>query len=484
MFRILAKVHQWLGATVGLAVLAWLLSGLVLLFVPYPRLTETEWFAAAPAVALDECKIEPARLLSMLAVPSGIEHLRVVMVGARPAAVATYLDGRSAARWADTGEPVRIGTAEHARRIVEQIEGESPAVDLALIDDDVWTVHQRFDPYRPLWKVEVEGTLGRVLYLSSITGEFVQDTERWERGWNLMGATVHWWYLPWLRRQWDVWDVVVWWTSAAGFVMVLAGGLLGLTSWRHRIRKGERLKLHRLHLLMGAIGGLVMLCWTGSGWLSMDHGRWFSRSEVTALERERLMGGRLQFSDLSTTWDQLKAESMFAGMKEFRFAKVGGRVAVIGRLSPNEQAIVMESLDGQTRVAVIPLQQIETAARSVRVSAMAMSVSLVATDDPFHHEIRQRDRVGAMVRVAFEDTDATWMHIDGRTGSLIEKLDRSQRLYRRLFDGLHRWDLSWMREHETIRKGGIILCSVIGTLLAGSGVLSGVLRWREPRRKS
>ncbi len=299
-----------------------------------------------------------------------------------------------------------------------------------------------------------------------------------------MGATVHWWYLPWLRRQWDVWDVVVWWTSAAGFVMVLAGGLLGLTSWRHRVRPGERLRLHRLHRLMGAIGGFVTLCWIGSGWLSMDHGRWFSRSEVTVLEREHLMGGRLQSSDLSTTWDQLKADSMFAGVKELRFAKVGGRVAVIGRRSPNEQVIVMESRDGRTPVTVIPLLQIKTAAQSVRVSATAMSVSLVAADDPFHHETRHRDHVGAVVRVAFEDTDATWIHIDGRTGSLIEKLDRSQRLYRRVFDGLHRWDLSWMREHEATRKGGIILCSVIGTLLAASGVLSGVLRWREPRRIS
>ena len=42
------------------------------------------------------------------------------------------------------------------------------------------------------------------------TGEVVLDTTRSERGWNLAGSVLHWIYPTILRRNWALWDGVVW----------------------------------------------------------------------------------------------------------------------------------------------------------------------------------------------------------------------------------------------------------------------------------
>lgn len=171
-------LHRRLGLVAGPAVLLWFLSGAVLLWVPYPSLTEGEWFSVAGALSMRECCVSFPSLVQQLERLDGIESLRLRMVGDRPVVVAQSLNGSLAAVSADSGDVLASFTQEEIERIVQpfcMIEA------VELIDHDVWTVHQRIDPYRPLWKVQLSGERGSVLYVSSVTGDVVQDTTAEER---------------------------------------------------------------------------------------------------------------------------------------------------------------------------------------------------------------------------------------------------------------------------------------------------------------
>jgi len=58
-----------------------------------------------------------------------------------------------------------------ARRSSASLQVDGP------IEDDQWIVHQRFDPYRPFFRVHVDGAAGETLYVSAITGELLQPIE-------------------------------------------------------------------------------------------------------------------------------------------------------------------------------------------------------------------------------------------------------------------------------------------------------------------
>ncbi|NJN36991.1 MAG: hypothetical protein HC794_07980, partial [Nitrospiraceae bacterium] len=75
------------------------------------------------------------------------------------------------------------------------------------LDTDQWTVPGGYNAHRPLVAVDMEG--GARLYVSTRTGEVVQDTTRWERGWNWVGAVVHWVYPTVLRSRPEAWHWVV-----------------------------------------------------------------------------------------------------------------------------------------------------------------------------------------------------------------------------------------------------------------------------------
>lgn len=464
-------MHRRLGLLLGPVVLLWFLSGLVLLWVPYPSLTEQEWFQVAETIPLHSCCVSLSRLFQKWDRPEGIESVRIRMVGGRPVATAQFLDGTMVALDADTADPVASLTPEWIERIARQFSSARSVEGMDLIDHDVWTVHQRFDPYRPLWKVQLSGENRPVLYISSVTGDVVQDTTTDERRWNLVGAVIHWWYWPWLRRRWVWWDHVVWWVSAVGTVALLAGAWMLLCDVMKQGRSGFSIGRWKVHQGLGVLAGVSACCWMVSGWLSMDHGRWFSDGKVNAEDRERFMGGRFSRSDVEDMAD-FSARLTDETVKEIRLIKMNGIVHLVARTSPSRQAIwEMTGPDESLRETF--QDEVVRAAARLLLGDGVLTIS---------------KRGGNASRSCFEDDDTAFLQVetgdhqsrgvlvDGRIGAAMERLDSSRRLYHQLFDSLHRWDVSWLSRHCDLRRMLMALWCVCGAGLAGSGIWVGLRR--------
>lgn len=61
--------HRWLGMALGWLMLCWFVSGIVMLFVARPQLTEQERLAALPAIAADSVKLSPQAAWQSLGLP-------------------------------------------------------------------------------------------------------------------------------------------------------------------------------------------------------------------------------------------------------------------------------------------------------------------------------------------------------------------------------------------------------------------------------
>ena len=63
------------------------------------------------------------------------------------------------------------------------------------------------------------------------------------------------------------------------------------------------------------------------------------------------------------------------------------------------------------------------------------------TPDDYYFGLREKPRL-PVYRVILDDADRTRYYLDPRTGELLQKTDRNSRLYRWLFEAVHRWDFA------------------------------------------
>ncbi|MDZ4855922.1 MAG: hypothetical protein SGJ26_13850 [Nitrospirota bacterium] len=472
----LTVIHRVLGVGIGLLVVLWFGSGAVLLFVPYPSLTEVERFRWLAPLQLERCCVSIESVWSQPGQTQGVERIRLLMAAGRPVYVIQFLDGTLKSLWADRGEPLLGVARADAVRIAQQgTQPEGKNIAEAL-EDDQWTVQQRFAPHRPLWKVQLDDGEGQEVYISSKTGEVVMDTTVFERRWNWVGSVIHWLYLPALRRHWAVWNQVVWWLAAVGVITAVTGLALGI---QHLYRgKGQRRKgpfsgVRRVHHLVGLAIGAVVFTWLLSGMLSMDHGRWFSHPELAVDERQRFMGGPFVPQDVAVSLgDALRQVQLSDPVKEVLFTKVGGTSYYVFRSDPAHQVVV----SGANVQA--PLQEFSLQALTQAASAVFPTRNIERSDmiqgDSYYYNTAHNPRLLPALRVVLDDPAQTWLHIDIKTGQLIERMDRSRRVYRWLFHGLHSWDIPYLMEHDDQRRMLLLVLCVIGSLFSLSGVYLGI----------
>lgn len=465
--RWLYLTHRWIGIVTCLLFAMWFVSGLVMLYVPFPELKASEWLAGQRPIAWNEVRT---------AAPE--ERWALEMEGDMPVWSVAGDDGAASYRASDGQRVGRVGEAE-ARRIAA-LFGQAPARSAALIYNDQWSVPGGFDEDRPLWKVALAGEAGRVLYVSSRSGAVVLDTDRRERFWNWLGSVPHWLYPRALRELPEAWRQVVLWVSGPCIVGALAGmliGILRLRPGRHRFSRGRMTPYRgwmKWHHVAGLIGGVFLVTWIFSGWLSVDPGRFFDRGGVSAAARRAYAGDgplpKIDFARLAEVVpDARRVELVRAAGRTFVRAEAPGRAdlaldpATLKPFSADERAI-------RARLA------------GLAPNARVESVAVLTRPDAYWYAVD--DEVPLPVwRVKFADRARTWVHVDPLTGELLGSIDARGRAYRWLYDGLHRWDLGPLLAHPPARRLFIWLLSLAGLVISVSSIWIAWRRLRRPARK-
>jgi len=79
----------------------------------------------------------------------------------------------------------------------------------------------------------------------------------------------------------------------------------------------------------------------------------------------------------------------------------------------------------------------------------------------------------------------SWVYISPRTGEVLRDMDARRRLYRWLFDGLHRWDFDVLIRQRPLWDIWMWLWLIIGAIISVSGIVIGMRRlWRPTDRRT
>ena len=492
MKRYLYLWHRWLGIALCLFMALWFVSGMVMLYVGYPKLTPAEHLGRLPLLSPATCCVAPEQALAATGREAPVQRLRLTSLGGVPHYLLVYGDGITLAVNAGNGRLVERVDAEAALASARQFGAGAAAHYLGSVQEDVWSHSRALDGDRPLHVVQLADGEERRLYISSRTGAVVRDATASERLWNWLGAWLHWLY-PLRGGALDGWwtDIVIY-LSVAAIVVAVLGIVVGLLRWRFRrpYRSGSRSPyaggFARWHHLSGLLFGALLVAWIFSGLMSMRPWQLLqSRSELQAADYQ---GGELRPDRFPVGPAQALARFRQSGIevREMEWRRIAGQgylvaydVAGASRIWPMR--------DGAEPLVRLPNAELQLAAAALLPGGAASHEWLEGYD--FHYYARAEQSMYGyqtrrlpILRTRFDDPVATWAHIDPYTGELIELIDENRRFGRSLFNLLHSWDWLPLLERPRLREALMLALSLGGLLISLSGVVLGWRRLRGKRR--
>ncbi len=445
MMAALTIAHRWLGIALCLLFGMWFATGAIMMYVPFPALPAQEVIAQSPAINGSQLGSLQAALEASGS--SSWTRLRLRAYDGRPLLIAERETGRLIAHFADTGEAFAGVDAQAAGQIAERFTNRDAREVEGPIDHDQWVVHQQFDQYRPLYRVSLDDAAGTQLYVSQNSAELVQRTSRQQRGWNSVGAVLHWIYPTIIRKNWRLWDGLVWWLSLLGLVGALSGVVLGVLRLRKR-RDSKRLGSPFfgwmwLHHVLGLVIGVFIVAWIFSGWLSMDHGRLFSEPNPSARQTEQYRG--LPLREAARGLGEAALNS-FAGAAEVEISAIDGDPLIVMRRAGRSDVALIDGGDG-----LVPLSPsiVESAiARAWPGHSVIDRYSVPPSD--VYGNLLEGSLGPEVIRYVLDDDGRTWVHVDMSGGGIVSVMDRSRRAYRWLYNGLHSLDFPGLAQRRPL----------------------------------
>jgi len=474
--RWLYVIHRWVGIATCLLFAMWFVSGVVMMYVAFPQLTDRERLAALPQIAWNQVRVAPDRAMAIAGVAHYPRDLRLVMLDDKPIYRLSDWDGTRKTISAVDGHLIDGITPEQSLAIASHHPSARHPQLISTITRNQWSVTAHYDSLRPLFLVSLGDEDGTELYVSARTGELALDTTRRERIWNWLGSIPHWIYPTVLRQDGAAWRQVVLWVSGVCLVVAVSGFWIGILRLRFRQRYGRgAVTPYRgwmaWHHIAGLIGGIFVLTWMFSGWLSLNPGEYFAARNPTRDMAVRYAGHDMP--QIAATRPSMPAP----GAVEARFVWLGGRPLMV-LTDRDGREITADPASGVA--TTLSDDEIFAAAGHLLPNAAITTHLRLSQFDAYwypHHS----ERLLPVLRVAFDDAAESWYYIDPRTGDVLGRTDHSRRTYRWLFNALHSLDFPLLLRHRPAWDIVAILLSLIGMIVSTSGIVIG---WRRLRRRS
>jgi hypothetical protein len=480
--RVVAFLHRWLGTASCLFFLVWFASGIVMMYAEMPELSETERLAALPPLDTSRAQLSAAAAIDRAEL-ARISTIKLTSLFGRPVWRIRGEDRAWYTVFADTGE---VRDAFQYEETLDSLRpfltvGAHPRLLATMLEPDQWTVGGNYGSLRPLYHVTLDDAAGTELYVAATTGEVVLRSTRRTRMLARIGAIPHWIYFTSIRKHGPFWRQLVLWLSGTGCVVALLGLTIGVrrfSPWRRYFVRGERRRspyagMMRWHHWGGLIFGVLTFTWVFSGMLSMEPGNYTTGSTPTPAQAAAFSGPALEYHAFNALPAQLLASHPLA--KEVGIWQVAG-----------EAYYLVADAGGQRQLVDGTGQPVKPFSRDFLIAAAGQAVpngkiveeTLLNDYDAYYYD-RDRSSSLPVLRLKFDDPQASWLYIDPQRGALAARYERSGRVERWLYHGFHSLDFPFLWRFRPAWDITVIALCLGGIALSGTGVVLGYRRLRD-----
>jgi len=439
LWRTLVISHRYLGIAVGILMLLWFASGIVMMYVGFPRFTEQDRMSALAPISWQACchiadgLIPDDQQFYRVQIESlvGVPILRLSRPP-RPDAVIDLARGVGLRRFDITdAETIAL---DAATRMV----GSASIVSATTIDEDQWTIG-RYRRDRPLHRFTLDDPERSTIYVSGTSGQIVLRTTSTQRFWNWLGAIPHWFYLTALRSDGPLWSEMVIWASILGTFLTVLGLYLGIAQFR-RSKDGKFSPYRGLfywHHIAGLTFGIFTLTFVVSGLVSMNP--WGFLEGRGGGETGRLEGPLPKWGEVRTSLAAIQAQPVNA--VSLTTAPLAGKLFWLATAADG----TITRFDAFGNAAPLPEPELAEAAERI-VGANGISAQGILREEDAYYFSHHDQVVLPVYRIIANDAESTRYYLDPTSGALLYRADANARWHRWLFAGLHRLDFTaWLR---------------------------------------
>lgn len=446
MLKPVLFLHRWLGVAIGLLMTIWCLSGFVMMYVDYPRLSPAEQLRG-----LEPLQLPASTTFETLKLPTDamVSSIRIEMLAGRAVmriaspfsfeqsvpegpALPSIVDLRSGAELSTLSSGDMAHIAQSFGHHSHLAGGLSKTAETQI---DQWTV-QVYERNAPLYRADFSDAAGTRIYISGVSGEVVQQTTRFERFWGWLGAVPHWLYPTILRQNGPLWNQVVVWTSLIGCFLTFTGMWVGIARLRRRRSDGRLTSPYRglwwWHHVFGLFFGILTLTWVASGLFSMNP--WGFLDSMAGFEEREKLRGNLDWGKVQSGLSALPKLPPHTVRVET--APLAGRLYFLA--IDRDGKAVRYGADGQSSALGEP--ELRAALRPLKLAKL----DRLTREDSYYYAHKFPAPLPVW-RAQLDDPNQTLLYIDPVSGQLDRAVDRNGRGFRWLQDGLHSLDFPILR---------------------------------------
>ncbi len=432
---ILFKSHKYIGLFISAFFLMWFVTGVVLIYHPYPSVSEK--------LVNEKKEVLPSSLPDLDYIAQRVEG-EIKSVRIREFQGQTLMDVKTSKQkyllTTDTLQDIKPIDYLCVEKVARQwSDAPIKRVD-TLRKRSQWVLFTRYEKELPIYKFHFDDKYKTQLFVSGTTADVQQLTTAKQRFWAYVGAIPHKLYIPALRRNTQMWmDSFVVGASIC-LVAALTGFILGIYIFVRRKKvKGEwgnpyRKRWQRIHFSFGLIFGIFLISWAISGLFAMKRvPQWLIKTEAPyVFDKTKLWGKnilptdtyKLGFDKLHQEYPQLKE------IKLSRFAEIPVYIIIEGE---NERYIDASGED--VKILEIPQQTIENGFRKIYGEHVPMKISLLEEYDNYYINLR-RTYTLPVYKVEVDNNDRDLYYVSPTDG-YIKYLNKNKKADRWLFNGLH-----------------------------------------------
>lgn len=486
MIKLLMTIHRVLGVALSLVFAVWFITGFVMIYHNFPRITDAERTRALPTIE----RPADARLDSLVRDLKGHELLKAVAlrVGERGDWIleSTSLSGERAYCHERQGASAQLPASEGRAYAQSFVSAPILRVD-TLTELGRWIPYDyRFGADLPIYRYCYADDEATELYISSVSAEGVQLTTRSTRFWAWVGAIPHWLYIYNLRNYSDVWRSVVIGVSGIGAIMALSGLVVGIRMWwigrKRRALSPYRKQVYRWHHILGYAFGLFVCTFAFSGMMSLQKvPRWLvpvdNEDLASALKTNPLS---LHPSDFPLQYKEV-LERYRGKVKRLQWLSFG-EIPLYGLELTSGERLVLRA-DGSE---IVPLElsreEVEARVKALYQEPVRLSIELIREQDNYYLHKRYTPALPAY-KVVADDPDGSYYYIDIQTGD-SRYFNRNARVRKWTYQALHSFSVKWLLERPVLWNVLMWTAMIAGTIISLTGVwLSVGYLSRKLRRK-
>ncbi|HEY2852358.1 MAG TPA: hypothetical protein VGJ18_05895 [Gemmatimonadaceae bacterium] len=489
-------VHRWLSIAMGVVVLSWFVSGIVMIYYPWPGLT------SSTRLSFDAPFDPPPTLIGVgravkaaqrVAQSDSLVSARLSTVGNRFVYALSHERGGTSEQVtlvdALTGAPLTPLDSANAVAIARTVVHEPARLQRVWLERhaDHYLMSGEYRRDFPDWVVRFDDPLQTAVYVSINRGHITGVVTTRTRITTWLGTVPHWLYFQWLYDWRDAWLWVNLVLPGIACIAAMAGLLLGVAQLSPRFlidrptRTSPYRGVSRWHHLAGLVFGLLVLTWSLSGVLQVLG----PESDPRPGQAERARGGTVQWSAFlvsEATALQSVRESIGAAVRPRAIEAVmsRGRAGYLFRLEDGRERWV-DASTGDVR-AELDTASVSAIARSLVPASSIVRMQRLTTYDAYYYARPGRELRLPVWRVDLADVDHSMVYLDAMSGEPTGFVDDQFRHWRWMRDGLHSLDFPGINNRRPLWDLVLLFFMLGGTLSAATGVWLAIRRVRRLSR--